>query len=122
MLWAPAVDLQSQDGAVRVRFDSHYKQGQSPQTAQLVARFDDAAPVVVESFARNRLDEQVDVSIPVPAGERCRHGGLVVRREQQQLVLDDRRRADQRSPAGRCSTAHPLPPRSPSPEQVRRFR
>lgn len=68
VLWAPAVDLQSQDGAVRVRFDSHYKQGQSPQTAQLVARFDDAAPVVVESFARNRLDEQVDVSIPVPAG------------------------------------------------------
>ncbi|WP_226533819.1 metallophosphoesterase [Microbacterium paraoxydans] len=68
VLWAPEVDLQSRDGAVRVSFDSHYKQGQAPQTAQLVARFDDEAPVVVESFARNRLDEQVDVSIPVPAG------------------------------------------------------
>lgn len=68
VLWAPEVDLQSGDGAVRVVFDSHYKQGQAPQTAQLVARFDDEAPVVVESFARNRLDEQVDVSIPVPAG------------------------------------------------------
>lgn len=68
VLWAPAVDLQSQDGAVRVRFDSHYKQGQAPQTAQLVARFDGGAPVVVESFARNRLDEQVEVSIPVPTG------------------------------------------------------
>lgn len=68
VLWAPSIDLQSQDGAVRVSFDSHYKQGQAPQTAQLVARFDDGAPVVVESFARNRLDELVDVSIPVPAG------------------------------------------------------
>jgi LPXTG-motif cell wall-anchored protein len=68
VLWAPTVDLESQDGAVRVSFDSHYKQGQAPQTAQLVARFDGGSPVVVESFARNRLDEQVDVSIPVPAG------------------------------------------------------
>ncbi|PRB10322.1 hypothetical protein CQ047_07555 [Microbacterium sp. MYb72] len=68
VLWAPEFDLQSGAGAVQVTFDSHYKQGQAPQTAQLVARFDDGAPVTVESFSRNRLDEQVSVAVPVPSG------------------------------------------------------
>jgi hypothetical protein len=67
VLWAPELDIAEQSGAVQVSFDSHYKQGQAPQTAQLVARFDDGAPVPVESFASNRLDEQVSVSVPVPA-------------------------------------------------------
>ncbi|UJP08785.1 hypothetical protein L2X99_09680 [Microbacterium sp. KUDC0406] len=68
VLWAPQTDLIEKSGAVRVRFDSHYKQGQAPQTAQLVARFDDGDPVVVQSFATNRLDESVDLTVDVPAG------------------------------------------------------
>jgi hypothetical protein len=68
VLWSPEVDLTGDTGAVQVVFDSHYKQGQAPQTAALVARFDGGAPVAVESFASNRLDEQVSVSMPVPDG------------------------------------------------------
>lgn len=68
VLWSPEIDLQRTDGAVGVAFDSHYKQGQAPQTVRFVARFDGGDPVTVESFSRNRLDERVSVSVPVPAG------------------------------------------------------
>ena len=70
VLWAPPLDLSSGTGSVQVTFDSHYKQGQAPQTAQLIARFDGGAPATVESFARNRLNEQVSVAVNAPAGAR----------------------------------------------------
>ncbi|MGM1017061.1 MAG: metallophosphoesterase family protein [Actinomycetota bacterium] len=66
-LWSPPHDLEGASGAVSIEFDSHYKQGQSPQTAQLVARVDGGEPVVVERLTQNRLNEAVSVSMDVPA-------------------------------------------------------
>ena len=65
-LWAPELALTNHSGAVKVAFDSHYKQGQAAQTAQLVARFDGGAEVPVEKFTANRLNQAVTVTFDAP--------------------------------------------------------
>lgn len=67
-LWTAAVPLTVGSGAVRVAFDSHYKQGQSPQTATLLAKFDGGAPVQVAAFSSARLNESTGYTVDVPAG------------------------------------------------------
>lgn len=67
-LWAPAYAVDPGAEAVSVSFDSHYKQGQAPQEAKLLASIDGGAPVVVEVFAANRLNQAHAFSIDVPAG------------------------------------------------------
>ncbi|MBL3687832.1 hypothetical protein D3248_12825 [Leucobacter zeae] len=67
-LWAPEYPLDAGAAAVRVRFDSHYKQGQAPQNAKLVVRFDGGDPVQVQNFAANGLNRTEEFSVDVPAG------------------------------------------------------
>lgn len=51
-----------------MKFDSHYKQGQAPQNAKLVAKFDNGTVVDVERFTSHRLNEAVDLTFAAPAG------------------------------------------------------
>lgn len=67
-LWAPAYEVSQGTEAVTVKFDSHYKQGQAPQEAKLVAKIDGAAPVLVEQFSSNRLNQAASHSLDLPAG------------------------------------------------------
>src|SRR5699024_10393824 len=66
-LWSAPLSLEDHSGAVTVRFDSHYRQGQNPP-AVLLARVDDGAPQTIDSFSRDRLNEAVEVTFDVPAG------------------------------------------------------
>ncbi|MEB4614803.1 metallophosphoesterase family protein, partial [Leucobacter sp. M11] len=65
-LWSAPLTLAEDAEAVRVAFDSHYRQGQAPQNAQLMVQFDDQAPVEVERFAADRLNQAVTASADVP--------------------------------------------------------
>ncbi|WP_017792271.1 metallophosphoesterase family protein [Leucobacter salsicius] len=67
-LWAPEVALVEHTGAVQVKFDTHYKQGQAPQTAALVAKFDGGAPVVVANYSAQQLNKAMSHGVDVPAG------------------------------------------------------
>ncbi|MBK0421889.1 hypothetical protein JD292_07355 [Leucobacter sp. CSA2] len=67
-LWSPQVQLSSSARAVEIGFDSHYKQGQAPQNARLVARFDGGDAKTVQNFAANRLNESAKFTVDVPAG------------------------------------------------------
>ena len=66
-LWAPEYALDGAD-AVFVRFASHYKQGQAPQNAKLVVRFDAAEAQPVANFDSHRLNESAHYTVDVPAG------------------------------------------------------
>lgn len=67
-LWAPSYSVDAGAQAVSVSFDNHYKQGQAPQEAKLVAKIDGGAPVVVEQFSTNRLNQSHSYSVSLPAG------------------------------------------------------
>lgn len=67
VLWAPEYELSDSAAAVKIEFDSHYRQGQNPP-ARLIASFDGAEPVAVETFDRDRRNEAVSASVDVPAG------------------------------------------------------
>ena len=67
-LWAPEYALDPGAAAVGVRFDSHYKQGQAPQHAKLVVRFDGGEPVQVQNFGANGLNRTEEFTVDVPAG------------------------------------------------------
>ncbi|WP_336652232.1 MULTISPECIES: metallophosphoesterase [unclassified Leucobacter] len=67
-LWAPAYAVDPGAEAVSVSFDSHYKQGQAPQEAKLLASIDGGAPALVDAFAANRLNQTHTFTIDLPAG------------------------------------------------------
>lgn len=64
-LWSAPLVLADRTGAVTVKFDSHYKQGQNPPS-QLLARIDGGAPVVVKSYGANGLNTSESVTFDVP--------------------------------------------------------
>lgn len=51
-----------------MKFDSHYKQGQDPQNAALLVRFDDGDPVRVQNFDAHNLNSTEQFTVDVPAG------------------------------------------------------
>ncbi|WRS30512.1 metallophosphoesterase [Actinomycetaceae bacterium MB13-C1-2] len=65
-LWSPNIELDEHLGAVKVSFDSHYRQGQAPQTATLVASFDNSDPIDVMKFDAARYNETVEVIVDAP--------------------------------------------------------
>ena len=67
-LWSSAHELTEGLGAVSVKFDTHYKQGQSWQQAALVAKFDGGEPVVIADYNANQLNKRMEHSVDVPAG------------------------------------------------------
>ena len=69
-LWSPGIPLSGGAQAVEVSFDSHYKQGQAPQNARLVARFDGGEPRTVQGFQEHRLNESAKFTVDAPAGAR----------------------------------------------------
>ncbi|PII82206.1 hypothetical protein BMH31_08620 [Leucobacter sp. OLIS6] len=64
-LWSAPLTIADRTGAVTVKFDSHYKQGQNPPS-QLLARIDGGAPVVVKSYGANGLNTSESVTFDVP--------------------------------------------------------
>lgn len=67
-LWAPAYAVDPGAAAVTISFDSHYKQGQAPQEAKLLAKIDGGDPVLVEQFGTNRLNQTHTFAVDLPSG------------------------------------------------------
>ena len=65
-LISPAVAVQAAQ-SYEVRFDTHYRQGKSPQNADVTIIFDKGAPVV-RAVSGDALNQQIKVSFAVPDG------------------------------------------------------
>lgn len=67
-LVSPSTPIPNGTEALEARFDSHYRQGQAPQTARLVAVFDRGGEQVARNFSKDDLDAEITSNVDVPKG------------------------------------------------------
>lgn len=84
-LAAPSIEVTSAKNYV-LTFDTHYRQGQSPQTADVTITFDKGA-ALIQRLSADTLNQKVTVSFTAPEGARTAQASLTLSNAQYQLLL-----------------------------------